>query len=251
MENLKEVLQNKKIITIIIFVIIMIGVGGYLVLNNNKYEEIDNIKTLEKIENGIQEKTINNEEQNNTNSENEDIENIDSNIIQEENSEEKIAIHITGEVKKKGILYLDKGARIVDAVKAAGGATKNANLDQVNLAYILEDGQKIYIPNKKEKIETGAYIIESSGDNVLVENGKNNNDSTGNDKTEKGVSEKVNINQANQTELETLPGIGPSLAQRIIEYRKNNGKFKKIEDIQNVKGIGDNKYSNIKDNICI
>ena len=121
-------------------------------------------------------------------------------------------------------------------------------MDQVNLAYILEDGQKIYIPNKNEKIETGAYIIANSGKNVLVEEG---NGSTTTEKNAKGVNGKVNINTANQTELETLQGIGPSLAQRIIEYRKENGKFQTIEDIQNVKGIGDSKYSNIKDDICI
>ena len=61
----------------------------------------------------------------------------------------------------------------------------------------------------------------------------------------------MNINLADQETLESLPGIGPSLAQRIIEYRENNGKFQKIEDIQNVKGIGDSKYSNIKEKICI
>lgn len=249
MENLEKILRNKKIVAIIVCIIMIIGISVYLYLNNNQYEKFDSIKTLEEMENGMQKNQIDKDSQNNVNENvSENLENANINEVQEETEEAKIAIHITGEVKKKGILYLDKGARIADAIGAAGGATKNASLDQVNLAYILEDGQKIYIPNKNEKIETGAYIIANSGQNVLVEEG---NGSTTTGKNAKGVSGKVNINTANQTELETLQGIGPSLAQRIIEYRKENGKFQTIEDIQNVKGIGDSKYSNIKDDICI
>lgn len=249
MENLEKILKNKKIIAIVVCIIMIIGIGVYLYLNNNQYENFDSIKTLEEMENGMHKNQIDKESKNNINENvSENLENININEMQEETKETKIAIHITGEVKKKGILYLDKGARIADAIEAAGGATKNASLDQVNLAYILEDGQKIYIPNKNEKIETGAYIITNSGKNVLVEEGK---ESATTEKNVKGVNGKVNINTANQTELETLQGIGPSLAQRIIEYRKENGKFQTIEDIQNVKGIGDSKYSNIKDDICI
>ena len=249
MENLEKILKNKKIIAILVCIIVIIGIGVYLYLNDNQYEKFDSIKTLEEMENGMQKNQIDKENKNNVNENvSENLENININEMKEETEEAKIAIHIAGEVKKKGILYLNKGARIADAIEASGGATKNASLDQVNLAYILEDGQKIYIPNKNEKIETGAYIITNSGKNVLVEEG---NGSTATEKNVKGVSRKVNINTANQTELETLQGIGPSLAQRIIEYRRENGKFQTIEDIQNVKGIGDSKYSNIKDDICI
>ena len=99
----------------------------------------------------MQKNQVNKENQNNVNENvSEDLENTNTNERQKETEEAKIAIHITGEVKQKGILYLDKGARIADAIEAAGGATKNASLDQVNLAYILEDGQKIYIPNKND-----------------------------------------------------------------------------------------------------
>lgn len=249
MENLEKILKNKKIIIIIFCIIALVGIGIFLYINSNGYEEFDNIKILEEAEGKMQENDIGKENQKDSN----DIanENINDNEVEEKNDEEKIAIHITGEVKKKGILYLEKGSRIADAIEAAGGTTKNASLDQVNLAYVLEDGQKIYIPNKNEKIETGAYIITNSGNNVLVENGKNSSDGTNSSTSTKGANGKVNINSANQTELETLQGIGPSLAQRIIEYREANGKFKKIEDIQNVKGIGNSKYSNIKDSICI
>ncbi len=246
MENFKELLKSKKIIAIIICIIILIGILLYL--DNNQYENFDSVKILQEMENEIQGNNIGNNIDNHLN---ENLENINTNEVEGENSKEKIAIHIIGEVKRKGILYLEKGSRIADAIEAAGGATKNANLEQVNLAYILEDGQKIYIPNKKEKVEIGSYIITNSGNNVLVENGKSANNGTDSSTRKKGVNGKVNINSANQTELETLQGIGPSLAQRIIEYRETNGKFKNVEDIQNVKGIGNSKYSNIKDDICI
>ncbi len=236
-------LNNKKVIAIIICIIVLIGIGVFLYISQSSYGNEDSIDILDAMEEEMFfENDTNDVSQTSTN------EVVQENIISNEVVEEasKIAIHITGEVKKTGIIYLEKGARIADAIAEAGGATKNANLDQVNLAYVLEDGQKIYIPNKKEKIEVGEYIIENSGNNVLVENGKSSSANSS-----KGVGGKVNINSANQTELETLPGIGPSLAQRIIEYREVNGEFEKIEDVQNVKGIGDSKYNNIKEKICI
>ena len=171
-------------------------------------------------------------------------ETIENKIINENNIdgegegvEEIIVVHITGEVNKPGIVILNKNSRIADAINKAGGATKEADLNQINLAYILEDGQKIYIPNKNEKIDEDEYVTEGNGNNI-----GNNNPKEG---------EKVNINEAMQTELEELPGIGPSLASRIIEYREQNGDFKKIEELQNVKGIGDAKYDDIKDKVTV
>ena len=81
-----------------------------------------------------------------------------------QNIEETIVVHITGAVKKEGVIYLKKGARIVDAIKEAGGETKEADLSQVNLAYELQDGQKIYIPNKNEKVSQ--YIIGTNGETM-------------------------------------------------------------------------------------
>ncbi len=237
MNNFNEILKNKKIILIIICMIALIAIGIFLWCKQDLYNNSESINVLESMEKEVLE------------NQNKEDTNIEANEITED-KDEKIAIHITGEVNKKGILYLKKGSRIADAIYAAGGETKKANLDKVNLAYVLEDGQKIYIPNKNEKIKAEEYIINNSGDNVLVEEGKGINNVSENQNT-KGANEKVNINSANQTELETLPGVGPSLAQKIIEHREENGNFKKIEDIQNVKGIGDKKYSNIKEKICI
>ena len=217
-------LDNKKkiIISVALIIILIIVFVVYLVVENRDYSELN-------LENEAL-------EQNTVHTEN--TEAINEKVIKEE----KIAVHITGEVKKEGIIYLNEGARIVDAIKAAGGETEEADLSQVNLAYELQDGQKIYIPNKKEKVSQ--YITENSGNNVIIE--ENNISSN-----QKGGNEKVNINTANQSELERLPGIGPSLAERIINYREENGNFKNIDELKNVKGIGDAKYTDIKDRVTI
>lgn len=152
-----------------------------------------------------------------------------NNQISVNKSEETIIIHIAGCIENEGVYEIKKSARISDAVEMAGGLTSDANIKSINLAQKLNDGQKIYIPNINEDI-----------------NEVNNNEI---DLFE--YNELVNINNATQTELETLPGIGPSTASKIIEYRKENGNFENIEEIKNVSGIGENKYENIKDKICV
>ena len=221
-------LDNKKktMISIILIIILIISFIIYLIMNNSE----DNALNWE--EDIIMQNTQNEENRKNKIGES-------TNEIEEE---EIIVVHITGEVKKEGILYLAKGARIADAIKEAGGETDEADLSQVNLAYKLQDGQKIYIPNKNEKVSM--YITDNGGNNIIEES---NNTQNG----EKGGSKKVNINTASQSELDSLPGIGPALAQNIIDYREENGGFKSIEELQNVKGIGDAKYDDIKDNVTI
>ena len=221
-------LDNKKktMISIILIIILIISFIIYLIMNNSE----DNALNWE--EDIIMQNTQNEENRKNKIGES-------TNEIEEE---EIIVVHITGEVKKEGILYLAKGARIADAIKEAGGETDEADLSQVNLAYKLQDGQKIYIPNKNEKVSM--YITDNGGNNIIEES---NNTQNG----EKGGSRKVNINTASQSELDSLPGIGPALAQNIIDYREENGGFKSIEELQNVKGIGDAKYDDIKDNVTI
>jgi competence protein ComEA len=107
------------------------------------------------------------------------------------------------------------------------------------LAYLVLDGQKIYIPNINE---TDINIIQENS-NQIVTDGEEYNIG--------GKSLVININKATSIELETLPGIGPSTALKIIDYRNSNGKFKKIEDIKNVPGIGDAKFESMKEYICI
>ena len=166
--------------------------------------------------------------------------------------EEKIFVYITGEVNVPGVVVLNKGSRIVDAINAAGGTTVKANISKVNLVFVLEDGMKVNIPNNNDLKNNPdfEYITMASGDGAS-EGGHANGggESSGSGNSSGGSStgySVVNINTATQTELESLPGIGPSLALKIINYRKDNGKFSSIEDIKNVSGIGERKFEELK-----
>ena len=206
---------NKKILFIIIIISgIIYGVFNYFTQNKNK----------ENLENISQDIIINDQTENTT---------------EENNNQEKIVIHITGAICNEGIYELEENSRIADAVKMAGGLKEDADLKQINLAYVLEDGMKINIPSKNENINEDSNNTESY---ITKENLNSSNNTK--------IS-KVNINNATQTELETLPGIGPSTALKIINYRKEKGKFNKIEDIKNVNGIGENKFNKIKEFIKI
>ena len=150
---------------------------------------------------------------------------------------ERIAIHIDGEIISPGVIYLNSGSRISDAINLCGGATSSADFSKINLAYVLEDGQKVHVPSiyEPDDIET---VSNDAGENVIIESRSSN-------------SNMVNINTATQAELEALPGVGASTALKIINYRNQNGKFKKIEDLMNVSGIGEAKFSTIKEHITI
>ncbi len=137
------------------------------------------------------------------------------------------------------LLNWKNGSRIINAIEAAGGITEKADLSKVNLAFVLSDGCKINIPSIDSNVNNENIISNSSGNNVIVEGNAN------------GSGGKVNINVANQAELETLTGVGPSIASKIIEYRNSKGKFKKIEDLKNVGGIGEEKFNNLKDEITV
>ena len=159
---------------------------------------------------------------------------------------QEIIIYITGEVNKEGVYSLPEGTRIADAIEQAEGLTEDAYTEDINLAYVLEDGMKIKIPNKNEihnQVETqvtnedSSYTSTESGISI--------------EQTQKKTSQKVNINTATQEELETLTGIGPSIASKIVQYRKENGNFKTVEDIKNVSGIGESKFESIKDYVCV
>lgn len=154
-------------------------------------------------------------------------------VIEEEKVE--IVVHITGQVVNQGIVKLEEGSRVIDAIEAAGGATPEANLAKINLAYLLEDGMKLYVPSVNDKEEEKQNLSSST------------NEQSGNNKQVL----KININTATSEELQKLPGIGEAMASRIITYRKENGKFSKSEDLKNVSGIGDAKFNNIKGYIYV
>ncbi|MGB9812507.1 MAG: helix-hairpin-helix domain-containing protein [Thermovenabulum sp.] len=139
------------------------------------------------------------------------------NFSKENAEEKKIYVYITGAVKHPGVYNLKDGDRIKDLVELAGGLLEDADIESVNLAKKLSDEEKIHIPFKGE----------TSTERLIKDN-------------------RININTADETELDKLPGIGPSLAKRIVDYRNTHGPFKKIDDIKNVAGIGDKKFEDLK-----
>lgn len=183
----------KKYVKYLIVVLIIVIISMYLKNKSSDYEYIN-------IENNIQN----------------NIEVMDEN--------EFIKIHIIGEVKNSGVIELEAGSRVADAIEKAGGTTEMADVSKVNLACVLSDGEKLYIPNINEE------------NNVLENELKPN---------------KTNINISSKEELIKLNGIGDSTAEAIIDYRNKNGKFLKIEDLKNVPGIGDSKFEKIKNYICV
>lgn len=145
----------------------------------------------------------------------------------------EIVVHVAGAVIKSGVYHVPEGSRVVDAITAAGGASAEADLDAINLAQPLIDGQKVWVPEVGEQSATGKGGSDS-GVGVIG-----------------GDVGKININSASLAELQTLNGIGPSLAQRIIDYRTNSGPFRQVEDIKNVSGIGEKRFLQLKDYITV
>lgn len=242
-------IRNKKIIAIITILVITIIYGiwkenrGKIKIENiNEQAEITDIEDNEKTKN-LHNTTVEN---------NENIKNKETN----KTDKNKIVIYIIGEIKQEGVYELDENSRISDAIEKAGGTKENADLSQINLAYKIEDGMRIYIPKKgesvqdKEKIEDKTQEIVT-GKSTDITNTTSVNTNLSINKKSKTDIEKINLNKATQTELETLPGIGPSTAEKIIAYRKENGNFKNIEDIMNVNGIGESKYNKIKDLVSV
>lgn len=227
--------KKQKIVLGIIVGIIMIFICYYV------YSKDDNL--LETSNENLEEGILDTEEME------------DDDESSEEYSDTTIFVHITGAINKEGVYELSVNSRIDDIVNMAEGFTQEAYTDDINLAYKLEDGMKIHIPTKQEHEEEKnmqnlnqgqdskeSYITTSSGVNVDNKNEK---------ETKNSDSEKININSATQTELEMLPGIGPSTSGKIIKYREENGDFKSIDELKNVSGIGDAKFNNIKDKIEI
>ena len=246
---------KKQKIIIGSIVCIIIGLGLYFFYNKDEeFQIIENeANTEEKMENEenkVTKEIIKLGETKEIKDKDEREENISNNQIQE-----KIVVHVSGAVVNEGIVKLNENSRVSDAIEGAGGLKEDANLKDINLAYKLEDGMKIYIPNNDEQEE------KENEKNNIQENFQtsNMNDyiiTSGERQSEQilynGSKElKVNINTATQTELETLPGIGPSTALKIINYRKENGNFTNIEAIKDVSGIGEAKFDNIKDFIVI
>jgi competence protein ComEA len=151
-----------------------------------------------------------------------------------------ITVFVNGAVNVPGLYALSRGSRVDDAIAAAAGFAPEAAADVVNLAQELQDGSQIYVPLQTEAagsppVVSVPVLNVSSGTGGLPEQPQG----------------KVNLNTASKELLETLPGIGPSTAQKIADYRDEVGLFTQIEDIMNVSGIGEGKFDKIKDQITV
>ena len=157
--------------------------------------------------------------------------------VQEAQAKE-IVVYVAGAVNRPGVVQLAEGARAKDAVDACGGFLPTADTNGVNLAQKLKDGMQVTVP---EKMTAAAQGAATQGAAAGAQAG-----------TAKPLPEgMVNINTADEKELDKLPGVGPAMAKRIVEYRTENGAFQAPEEIKRVKGIGDAKYEKMKDKIAL
>lgn len=242
----------EKIVILIIVTIITITVG-YKVFGNNDKEDI-------KIEDNILLPEEKNEGENEifTDKSSEQVKKTESNEETKEQDDElqtHVVVHITGEVSSPGVVKLENGSRVVDAIKKAGGLLPLADESNINLAQKLFDEDKIMIPRMGETLElepSNTEVQDNGQSNVKnsvqketqeVVTSKNNDNTNSSTNTNSGGG--VNINNASQEELKTLPGIGDVTAQKIIDYREST-KFESTEDIKNVSGIGEKKFEAIQ-----
>lgn len=150
---------------------------------------------------------------------------------EDEKSAAQVYVDVGGAVNQPGLIVLQEGARVNDAVREAGGFAEGADTSGINLAALLTDGEKLYVPTEGE----AAPVSSSAG----VQGGG---------AASNGL---VNINTASADELDELPGVGPSTAQAIIDDREQNGEFTSVEDIMRVSGIGEKKFEKLESSICV
>jgi competence protein ComEA len=136
-----------------------------------------------------------------------------------------VFVHVSGSVVAPGLYVLDEGARVIDAVAAAGGFAAGADETAVNLARPLSDGEQLLVPMIGAAVEAGAAASPGDG--------------------------RVNLNTADVAELDTLPRIGPAMAERIIQWREANGRFTSVEDLLAVPGIGDKMLETLRDLVTV
>ncbi|MFH1710471.1 MAG: helix-hairpin-helix domain-containing protein [bacterium] len=139
-------------------------------------------------------------------------------------------VHVSGAVMNEGVYKLNKGDRLIDLIKLSGAAS-NADLDSVNLAEVLTDGQKVLIPKKAAAVASNERTSAAGGP--------------------KQASKIVNINSADEKELDNLPGVGPAMAKKIFDHRSEKGRFSNIEELKEVPGISEKKFEKLKKYISV
>jgi competence protein ComEA len=218
MSTLKDWIMEHKIYVI---AAVLLVIGGYYFYNNNSVTPASTQPA------GMVEQLQNNEEK--TNEEEEEK-------FESKQEPEVIMVDIKGQVKMPGVYKADEGERIIDLISRAGGLTELADQTQVNFAEHVVDAMVIYIPAKGEE---GSATGSTGGPSVAAAGGTSQSQG------------KINLNKADETELQNLPGIGPAKAAAIIEYRSSSGPFKAVEDLKNVSGIGDKTFEKLKDLIVV
>lgn len=143
-------------------------------------------------------------------------------------SSARIFVHVIGAVRKPGVLELSQNSRVIDAIEAAGGVVDGAAMSAINLARLVTDGEQINVLTEGQVAAAEAASSGSEGSNGLT-----------------------NLNTADANTLESLPGVGPALASRIVDWRKANGGFKTVDDLNNVSGIGDKMLENVRSLVTV
>lgn len=157
-------------------------------------------------------------------------------------SRAEVVVHVSGAVKRAGVYRLAPESRIADALEQAGGVSELADLDALNLAEPLQDGQKIYVPRKGEAsaLPPIAPTVPRSARTAPTAR-----------TAVSAVQFPINLNTATAAQLEALPGIGPALAQRIVEYRQMHGRFQSVDELLEVRGIGPKRLENIRPYVVV
>lgn len=152
----------------------------------------------------------------------------------------EVVVHVSGAVKRAGVYRLAPDSRVADAIEQAGGATEHADLDALNLAEPLQDGQKIHVPRKGEvSPPTVASVAPSRTPRSAPQ------------AAAAATQFPINLNTATAEQLEAIPGIGPVLAHRIIEYRQTRGRFQSVDELLEVRGIGSKRLENMRPYVVV
>ncbi|PZF28754.1 ComEA family DNA-binding protein [Curtobacterium sp. MCLR17_045] len=163
----------------------------------------------------------------------------------------RVVVHVLGAVRRGGVVELPASSRVGDALERAGGATDDADLDRLNLARVLTDGERLYVPRvgQQEVPEALGPMADGAAAGPTATAGAGSGGgSAGTGGEESAV---VDLNTADQAVLETLPGIGPGLAGRIIAWRDEHGRFTAVEDLLDVSGIGDVRFAELRDRVRV